>query len=68
MKKTYEILLNGHLMDDYTMGCLTGIIYVGSEDIPVAVRFNATEEQVRTVVECINNLCPDIYAGVKVAE
>ena len=79
MSKTYEILLNGQLVDNYTWGCISGIIcvvigmsadfdYVLDEDNPVAVRLDATEEQVRSVVEWINHLYPDIYAGVKAAD
>ena len=76
--KTYEILLDCYQMDDYIVGCVTGLIYaitgvsdgaIYTDTAPVAtMSFDATEEQVRSVVEWINKLYPDIYAGVKVAE
>ena len=80
MMETFEILLNRYLMDEYIEGCIAGLIYIAtgtpddygyiySEDGPVAtMRFDATKDQVRTVVECINKLRPEVYAGVKVAE
>lgn len=80
MTETYEILLNRYRVDDYIEGWIVGIIdiatgvpddpaYVYSANGSVAtMRFDATEEQVQTVVECINKLHPDIYAGVRVAE
>ena len=80
MMETYEILLNRYLMDDYVEGCIAGLIYIakGKPDDPsydlavdgpvTTMRFDATADQVRTVVECINNLHPDVYRGVRVAE
>ena len=81
MSKTYEILLNGGLLDEYSMGMIDGIItgvtggsnyfdFVcdqGSRITAVDIT-HATEEQIEIIVRHINNLCPDVYAGVKVAE
>lgn len=81
MKKTYEILLNGGLLDEYSMGMIDGIItgvtggssyfdFVcdqGSRITAVDIAY-ATEEQITIIVGHIDRLCPDIYAGVKVAE
>lgn len=80
MMETYEILLNRYLMDDYVEGCIAGLIYIATgmpddsdyfyreDGLVTTMRFEATEEQVRMVVECINKLHPDVYRGVRVAE
>ena len=81
MKKTYEILLNGGLLDEYSMGMIDGIITAvtggsshfdfvcdqGSRITAVHIE-DATEEQITIIVGYVDRLCPDIYAGVKVAE
>lgn len=81
MTKTYEILLNGTLMSEYSMGLVDGIITAvtggssyfdfvcdQSSCITAVHIEDATEEQIVIMTEHINRLCPDIYAGVRVVE
>ena len=77
--KTYEILINSKLANKYIMGRISGIIYaltgMPKKGYPIwegerdsLMRFDATEEQSAAVHNCLNNLYPNIYVGMKVIE
>ena len=78
--ETYEVLLNRWLMNDRIEGCIAGVIYVLTgmpEDSgyvtikdgrDAMIQFDATEDQAKAVAQCVNNLYPDVYAGMKMAE
>lgn len=76
MEKTYEILVNTKLANNYIQGRMMGIIYVLSgmpkKEYPIWVdgydatmRFDATEEQSKAIHDCLNNLYPNAYVGMK---
>lgn len=77
--KTYEILVNTKLANNYMQGRMMGIIYVltgmpkkeyammqGENDI--LMRFDATEEQSKAVHDCLNDLYPNAYVGMREVE
>ena len=77
--KTYKILINSKLTNNYINGRISGIIYVltgmpkkgypiWNGDLDTVMRFDATEEQAKAVADCVNNLYPNIYVGMREVE
>jgi hypothetical protein len=78
MKKTYEILIEGRLTNDYIRGCIRGIIYAltgmpeeayvwGQREIGAewTMCFDATEAEYRSVWGAVNKLYPKAFIGIK---
>lgn len=77
--KTYEILINSKLANKYIIGRISGIIHaltgmpkkeypIWEGDLDTLMRFDATEEQAKSVTDCLNNLYPNIYMGMREVE
>ena len=76
--KTYELLINGNVVNDYILGRISGIIYViaGMPEVAYAwritedhknctVKYDATEEQHKAIIECIDKNYPKALGGVR---
>jgi hypothetical protein len=77
--KTYEILIDSRLTNKYINGRINGIIYVLTgmpkkqyrwevDERDTTMWFDATEEQAKAVADCLNNLYPNIYMGMREVE
>ena len=79
--KIYEIFINRRMVNDYIIGRINGYIYIltGMPEIEYGwgvsedgkdcfIRYKATEEQNRSVVECIEKNYSKAFAGIRVIE
>ena len=76
--KMYEMLIEGMATSEYIRGRISGIIYalsgmpkkgygwrVEADGRDWFLCFNATEDQKRSIVECIETLYPKAFMGVR---
>lgn len=77
---TYEILLNPKAVNQFMMGRIGGVVYVLSgrpkreyawvqdDDCDLTWMFEATEGQADEIRECLNEMYPKAFVGMRVVE